>query len=140
MEKTRIKDKENRRDLRLEISDSLQIRFCIAKKKNFLGLCRKKYASAKNISANGILVELPLKDWQIGRIMKGEDKIVLELKIPNFAKAMLINGKIIWWEKRYKRGKALYMVGISFDELNSNDREKILPLLLNLCVKGKAIL
>jgi hypothetical protein len=72
------------------------------------------------------------------RIIEVKDRLVLELTAPYFKTPFKIPGKIIWLEKKGMRHKPLYVVGISFEDIKEKDREKLLPLLVGLCLKGKA--
>lgn len=135
-----VSDKDKRQDLRVSISTPLAIKFRLLKGRGLSKFTRKKSAVTQNISANGLLVELPLHQEQIDKIVRGEDKLILELKVPHLHKPLIVSGKIIWWEKRDKRGKTVFLTGISFEEIREKEREKLLPLLLNLCLKGKASL
>lgn len=130
---------ERRKDLRLNMLEPLFINLHIAKKKGLLFLQSKKHAPAENISAGGILLELPsLNQKQLKRILEGQDKIMLEMSIPLFKRAVKIPAKIIWIGKVDKRGKTVYIAGVSFTDIKEEDREKLLPFLIGLCLKGKA--
>jgi len=138
MEKPRP-DTERRKDLRLDMFEPLLIKFFISKGKSIFKLHPKKYASARNISINGALLELlALNKGQGGRIITGRDKLTMELEIPYLKRPLRVTGKIIWSAKKDKHGKTTYEAGISFKDIREKDREKLLPLLLNLCLKGKA--
>ena len=138
MEKPRP-DTERRKDLRLDMFEPLLIKFFISKGKSIFKLHPKKYASTRNISINGALLELlALGKGQVGKIITGRDKLTLQLDIPSFKRPVRIQGKIVWMEKKDSRGKVVYEAGICFEDIKAKDRVKLLPLLVNLCLKGKA--
>jgi len=139
MEKIKL-EKERRKDIRLGMFEPFFIRIYVARHKGLFRLRPKRYASTKNISANGMLVELfALNKNQIERIISGKDKLILELDIPFLKKPLRIFGKIVWLEKRDRRGRTISVAGVSFQEIKEKDRERLLPLLISLCLKGKAI-
>jgi hypothetical protein len=132
-------DTERRKDLRLGIPTPFLIRINISKGKGIFKLRPKRFASTRNISTSGILLDsLVLNQNQMGRIISGQDRLILELDIPYLKKPLRITGKIIWSGKKDKRGKTVYEAGISFEDIKEKDRERLLPLLVNLCLKGKA--
>ena len=130
---------ERRKDLRLSLLAPVSIKINISQGKGILQLHRRKKASPRNISISGILLDsLTLSQHQMGRMVNGKDKLVLELEIPYLKRPLRIIGKIIWTAKKDKHGKTTYEAGISFKDIREKDREKLLPLLLSLCLKGKA--
>ena len=130
---------ERRKDLRLDMFEPLLIRFFISKGKSIFKLHPKKSASTRNISINGALLELlTLKEGQVGKMITGRDKLTIELEIPLLKRPLRIRGKIVWVGKKDKHGKIVYETGICFEDIKAKDRVKILPLLVNLCLKGKA--
>lgn len=138
MNKKRI-EKERRKDLRVGISEPFLIRFRIVKKKGLPQVFPRRYATTSNISASGILVELPgLSSSQIERIIKNNDKLILELDTPYSKKPLKVKGKIVWLERKDRRGKLAHVSGIFFEDIKEEDREKLLLQLINLCLKGKA--
>ena len=130
---------ERRKDLRLGILTPVSIKINITQGKGILQLRRRKKASPRNISISGILLDsLSLSQHQMRRVVDGSDKLALELEIPYLKKPLRVTGKIIWSAKKDKHGKTTYEAGISFKDIREKDREKLLPLLLSLCLKGKA--
>ena len=130
---------ERRKDLRLSLLAPVSIKINISQGKGILQLQRKKKASPKNISISGIQLDsLKLSQHQMERVVNGKDKLALELEIPYLKKPLRVTGKIIWTAKKDKHGKTTYEAGISFKDIREKDREKLLPLLLSLCLKGKA--
>ena len=130
---------ERRKDLRLGILTPVSIKINITQGKGILQLRRKRKALPRNISISGILLDsLTLNQHQLGRVVNGKDKLVLELEIPYLKRPLRVAGKIIWSAKKDKHGKTTYEAGISFEDIREKDREKLLPLLLSLCLKGKA--
>ena len=130
---------ERRKDLRLSVLSPVAIKINITQGKGILRLRRRKKALPRNISISGILLDsLTLNQHQLGRVVDGSDKLVLELEIPYLKRPLRVTGKIIWSAKKDKHGKTTYEAGISFKDIREKDREKLLPLLLGLCLKGKA--
>jgi c-di-GMP-binding flagellar brake protein YcgR len=130
---------ERRKDLRLGILTPVSIKINITQGKGILQLRRRKKASPRNISISGILLDsLSLSQHQMRRVVDGSDKLALELEIPYLKKPLRVTGKIIWSAKKDKHGKTTYEAGISFEDIREKDKEKLLPLLLSLCLKGKA--
>ena len=130
---------ERRKDLRLGILTPASIKINITQGKGILQLQRKKKASPKNISISGIQLDsLKLSQHQMERVVNGKDKLALELEIPYLKRPLRVTGKIIWTVKKDKHGKTTYEAGVSFKDIREKDREKLLPLLLSLCLKGKA--
>lgn len=138
MEK-KIIDSERRKDLRLGIAKPLMLRFQVKRQEDIFNLLSKKVAAAEDMSVGGISMELPALDrGQIERIIKGQDKLVLELEVPRLRKPLKIIGKIVWLKKRDRRGRTVHVAGISFAGIKEKDREKLLLQLINLCLKSKA--
>jgi len=130
---------ERRKDLRLGILTPVSIKINITQGKGILQFQRKKKAFPRNISISGILLDsLTLSQHQMGRVVNGNDKLVLELEIPYLKRPLRVIGKIIWSAKKDKHGKTTYEAGISFKNIREKDKDKLLPLLLSLCLKGKA--
>lgn len=136
MDRKRV-EKEKRRDLRVGVSKPFVLKFQIQKSKGIFKLPSKKFAISDNISVGGMSIELPALDQsQIDKIAKGQDKLVLELDIPSLKKPLRIIGKIVWLEKKDRRGQTVYRTGISFEGIKEKDREEILRSLISLCLKG----
>jgi c-di-GMP-binding flagellar brake protein YcgR len=136
MERART-GKERRKDLRVNIFEPFLIKFQVSKG-GILRLYSKRYAPSSNISASGILVELPgLSRRQIDRLIENRDKLIIELDIPLLRKPLKTQGKIVWLEKRHRGGKTVNIAGISFETIKEKDREKLLLLLIYLCLKSK---
>ena len=132
-------DTERRKDLRLGIPHSVSIKVKVAKGKGILQLHQRKSATPRNISISGILLDsLALDKDQIDRVASGQDKLVLELEVPYLKKPLKIPGKIVWAARKDKHGKTTYEAGISFEDIKEKDKERLIPLLLSLCLKGKA--
>jgi len=130
---------EKRKDLRLDILSPASIKINIIQGKGILQLFRRKKALPRNISISGLLLDsLTLSQHQMGRVVNGKDKLILELRVPYLKRPFRVTGKIIWTAKKDRHGKTIYEAGISFKDIREKDREKLLPLLLSLCLKGKA--
>jgi len=131
-------NEERRRDLRLDMAKPFMLRLQIKKQKGLFKLRPKEVSAAENMSVGGISIELPTLDQrQIERIIKGQDELILELDIPRFNKPLKATGKIVWLEKRDRKGRTVYMAGLSFRDLKEKDREKLLLQLINLCLKSR---
>lgn len=130
-------NKERRKDLRVGMSKPFMIRFQIKKEKGIFNLRPKKLASAKNMSVGGMFIELPLLGQeQLDRVIKGKDKLILELEIPEIKRPIRIGGRITRLEKRDKYGKPIYVAGLSFEDIKEKDREQVLHHLINFCLKS----
>ncbi|MEW6101764.1 MAG: PilZ domain-containing protein [Candidatus Omnitrophota bacterium] len=130
-------NKESRRDLRVTTSEPFIMKFQIQKHKKLVDLAPKQLVRAENISVGGMRLELPVLDEkEINRIISGQDKLVLELNIPPLQKPLKVNGKIIWLQKRDKKGKTAYVAGVTFEGLGEKEREEILDRLVNICLKS----
>lgn len=131
------KHKEKRKDLRVGMSHPFLVRFQIKKQKGILHHLRpKKFASAKNMSVGGMFIELlTLKQGQLDRIISGQDKLILELQIPQIKRPLKFRGKITRLEKRDKYGKHMYLAGLCFEDIKEEDRERILHQLVSICLK-----
>ncbi len=138
MDRKIIKE-ERRRDLRIFMKKPFILRFQIKKQKEILKLRPKKLSQAEDMSVGGMSIELPTLDQsQMDRIIKGQDKLILELNIPSIKKPLKVAGKIVWLKKRDKRNRTVYVTGVSFQDLKGKDREKVLLQLVNLCLKSIA--
>lgn len=130
-------DRERRKDLRVGMPKPLMVRFRIEKQKGIFKLRPKKIARAKNMSVGGMFLELPhLQEGQLDRIIKGKDKLILELETPEARRPIRIKGKITRLEKRDRYGKPIYVAGISFEDIKEKDREEILRRLITICLKS----
>ena len=131
-------ERERRRDLRLGPEKPLTLKFCIKKSKGIFKLRAKKDFRVENMSLGGISIELPsLTQKQIDRVISGQDKLILELNIPSLKKPLRLPGKIAWLHKKDTSGKPIYVAGLSFEDLNAADREKLLSQLIGICLKSK---
>jgi c-di-GMP-binding flagellar brake protein YcgR len=131
-------EQERRRDLRVGMEKPFTLRFQIKSNKGIFKLRAKKNFRVENMSLGGISIELPpLDQKQIDRVIKGQDQLILELNIPALRKPLRIPGKIAWLQKKDSAGKPIYVAGLSFEDLNEADREKLLSQLIGLCLKSK---
>ena len=128
---------EKRKDLRINTSEPLTLKFQIKKQKGIFSLRHKKTTHTKNIRVRGMRIELKiLEKKKIDKIIEGKERLVLELNIPSLKKPLKITGKIVWLEKRDIHGRNIYVTGVSFEGLSEKDREKILNQLINICIKN----
>ena len=131
-------EQERRRDLRLGLEKPLTLRFQIKSNKGIFKLRAKKNFRVENMSLGGISIELPpLDQKQIDRVINGQDQLILELNIPAIKKPLRLPGKIAWLHKKDSAGKTIYVAGLSFQDLNAQDREKLLSQLIGICLKSK---
>ena len=131
-------EQERRRELRVEMEKPFTLRFQIKSNKGIFKLRAKKIFRVENMSLGGISIELPpLSQKQIDRVMNGEDQLILELNIPSLKKPLRLPGKIAWLHKKDSAGKPVYVAGLSFQDLNAADREKLLSQLIGICLKSK---
>ena len=131
-------EQERRKDLRVGMEKPFALRFQIKSNKGLFKLRAKKTFRVENMSLGGLSIELPpLKQKQIDRVINGQDQLILELNIPAIKKPLRLPGKIAWLRKKDSAGKSVYVVGLSFDDLNEADREKLLSQLIGICLKGK---
>jgi c-di-GMP-binding flagellar brake protein YcgR len=129
---------ERRKDLRLGLEKPLTLRFQIKRNKGVFKLRAKKAFRVDNLSLGGISIELPpLSEKQLGRIINGQDQLILELNIPSIKKPLKLPGKIAWLHKKDGSGKPIYVAGLSFKDLNAADREKLLSQLIGICLQSK---
>lgn len=132
------KTQEKRKDLRVGMEKPFLLRFQIKSNKGIFKLRAKKNFRVENMSLGGLSLELPpLQQKQLDRIMNGQDQLILELNIPAFKKPLKLPGKIAWLHKKDNAGKSTYVAGLSFEDLNSADREKLLAQLIAICLKNK---
>jgi c-di-GMP-binding flagellar brake protein YcgR len=131
-------EQERRRDLRLGLEKPLTLEFSIKKNKGIFKLHTKKSFRVQNLSLGGISIELPpLTQKQIDRVIGGQDQLILELNIPSLKKPLRLPAKIAWLHKKDTSGKPTYVAGLSFEDLNAADREKLLSQLIGICLKSK---
>jgi c-di-GMP-binding flagellar brake protein YcgR len=131
-------EQERRRDLRLGLEKPLTLVFSIKKNKGIFKLHTKKSFRVQNLSLGGISIELPpLTQKQIDRVIGGQDQLILELNIPSLKKPLRLPAKIAWLHKKDTSGKPTYVAGLSFEDLNAADREKLLSQLIGICLKSK---
>ena len=131
-------EQERRRDLRLGLEKPLTLRFRIKRSKGIFKLRAKKTFRVENMSLGGISIELPpLNQKQIDRVISGQDQLILELNIPSIKKPLRLPGKIAWLHKKDSSGNPIYVAGLSFEDLNARDREKLLSQLIGICLKNK---
>jgi hypothetical protein len=129
-------EKEKRVDLRIGVHKSFPVKFQIKKPRGIFNLQAKQFTRAQNMSVGGMQLELPFLDRQrIERIIEGKDKLVLEFAIPSARKPLKVIGKIIWLAKKDRRGKTVYVAGVSFEGIKEEEQEKILRQLVNSCLK-----
>jgi c-di-GMP-binding flagellar brake protein YcgR len=131
-------EQERRRDLRLGLEKPLTLVFSIKKNKGIFKLHTKKSFRVQNLSLGGISIELPpLTQKQIDRVIGGQDQLILELNIPSLKKPLRLPAKFAWLHKKDSSGKPIYVAGLSFEDLNAADREKLLSQLIGICLKSK---
>jgi len=132
------RDQERRRDLRLGLEKPLTFKFQIKSSKGVFKLQTKKAFRVENMSLGGISVELPpLSEKQLEKVLNGQDQLILELNIPDIKKPLKLPGKIAWLHRKDHGGKPVYIAGLSFDDLDPADREKLLSQLIGICLKSK---
>ncbi len=132
----KIINKERRKDLRVIIENPFTLKFKYKKGKNIFDLPFSKNALARNISAGGIRIELPLSEKSyVDSIKEGKDKIELVFKTPILRKPFKIIGTVSWLKKINNNGKDKYLAGVSFEGIKGKEREGIFNLLINMCMK-----
>lgn len=128
---------ERRKEIRLGLETPLSFRFQIKSNKGTFKLQPKKTFRAGNMSLGGISIELPpMKQKQLERIINGEDQLVLELTVPNIKHPLRLTGKIAWLHTKHNADKPIYVAGLSFEDLNTMEREKLLLQLIGICLKS----
>ena len=128
--------KENRRYIRIKPSKAMVVKFSVVPDKKRRRSIKKGNTQPTNISGGGMFLELPyLKSDVIESLLSGKNKIALELKVPGYYSTMKILARAAWIDRKERSGRKVCDVGIRFDEIDGEDRERLVRHMVDLILQ-----
>jgi len=127
---------EKRRYIRIKPSKAMGVKFSVVPDKKRKRFVKKANTQLTNISGGGMFLELPyLKSDVIESLLSGKNKISLELKVPGYSSTMKILARAVWIDRKESSGRKVCAVGIRFDEINEEDRERLIRYMVDLIIQ-----
>jgi len=128
--------KEKRKYIRIKPAKPVNLKFRIVPNKKRKRTLKKGKAFSRNISGGGMFIKLPFMKAQLMTgLFSGANKVALELKIPGYNSRIKILGKAVWLDNKIDTKRKQCGMGIEFEEISEEDRERILQYMLHLILQ-----